>query len=225
MVGFTPFKELRPLHLKQLILHGRHYCPCSFSTDLQNLISMLLTTDSQWPTLEEILWHAWLCQSEPPSCPPPDLLPEYPKPEILKLMSALGHNPEEIKESLRLKKYDHRMATYLIMEHQASQGTNICIRVKPEDKGVTPSPHPTDPTTSALLQNSGEPVSNSDSFLSGNRFDRKHELCKTTQSSTTHQLCPKSTPCSSCKKKMCWERMNRGIAAFMQKLNNCCLPA
>ncbi|XP_005383856.1 PREDICTED: sperm motility kinase Z-like isoform X1 [Chinchilla lanigera] len=172
VAGFTPFTEIHPLHLKQLILQGRHYCPRSFSTDLQNLIGMLLTIDPlQWPPLEEILWHPWLCQGEQPSCPPPELLPERPKPEILKLMSALGHNPEEIIKSLRLKKFDHRMATYLIMEHQASQGTGICIRVRPANEGDTPSPDPTDPTPSALLENSGGPVPDSDCFFPANEGD------------------------------------------------------
>ncbi|XP_004629600.1 sperm motility kinase X-like [Octodon degus] len=173
VVGFTPFKEIHPLHVKQMILQGRHYCPHSFSTDLQNLIGMLLTIDSvQWPTLEDILQHPWLCQGELSSCPPPNLLPECPKPEILKLMYALGHNPEKIKKSLLLKKFDYRMATYLLLEHQASQGSGIrTISMKPTKEGDTLLQDHMDPTTSVSLQSSACPVPNNDFFLPENQSD------------------------------------------------------
>ncbi|KFO37607.1 Sperm motility kinase 2B [Fukomys damarensis] len=226
MAGLTPFKEIHPFRLKQQILQGRHYCPHTFSTDLQNLIGTLLTiNNSQCPTLEEISRHPWLHQGKPPSPPPPDLLPECPKPEILKLMFALGHNPEEVKESLRLKKYDHRMATYLILERQARQGTGIRIRVKPANEGDTSSPDPTDATPSALLQSSGvpQPAPRNDAFLPGNQLDRKHELCTTAKCTATCQPCTESMSSSSCKERLCWQRVKRGIAGFVQKLCSCCL--
>lgn len=118
VVGHAAFFG-RGRRLVQRILAGRYYCPSSLSSDLQNLVHRLLVHHpTERPTVNQLLWHPRLCHEAASLNPPPQPLPKHKKIQILDIMTRMGHDPLNVIESLRLRKYDHKMATFSLLEHQ-----------------------------------------------------------------------------------------------------------
>lgn len=91
------------------------------SAELWDVIAKLLTVNpGERPTVHDIVRFKWLKQSNEAS---PGSLGEntnsHPDPIIIDIMSDLGYNPGEIRESLQEKKFDQVMATYLMLKQQS----------------------------------------------------------------------------------------------------------
>lgn len=86
-----------------------------------NVIGQLLTLDpSKRATIDCIMQHPWLTQSEVPSLEfSLQEFPSLPDSNII-IMADLGYDPYEVLESLKAQTFNETMTTYLILQPQSS---------------------------------------------------------------------------------------------------------
>ncbi|KAM5291728.1 sperm motility kinase Z-like [Ctenodactylus gundi] len=130
----------------------RYTCPRHLSRPLRDLIRQLLRfSPRRRPTMEQVLAHPWLLRDrhQDPE-PAPEPLRDPKRDAILRVMSMMRHDPQDVLESLQHHKYDERMATYLILQDFAREGLGFPIRVRSASPEVAPSGPSTPPTPSVL---------------------------------------------------------------------------
>lgn len=132
VAGYPPFLGPEEYTIEHIV--AGDYCPSdSFSPDLEDLVKKLLNpSPSERLTIDQVMHHPWL-QGAPSPRSPPAALSRDTKSMILRIMKDMGHDVLKVIESTRLLKYDHEMATYLLLQDQALQGLGFTIRVKPAD--------------------------------------------------------------------------------------------
>ncbi|RWS01553.1 sperm motility kinase Z-like protein, partial [Leptotrombidium deliense] len=98
---------------------------------------MLSMDPTQRPTIEQVLGHPWLTQGEEASPSlPPEALPQLPDPDILKSMTQMGFDHYHTWVSVASRKFDHAMATYLLLKNQRSQREEAWAAVQVEPEGL-----------------------------------------------------------------------------------------
>ncbi|XP_012890588.1 PREDICTED: sperm motility kinase X-like [Dipodomys ordii] len=153
VVGYLPFRAGTWGKLQKQVLSGRCRIPPHISPELQNLLTQLLTVDPERrPTLEQVLGHRWLRQMEPASPQPSRTPPEQPDASIIRVMTYLGYNPEEVRDALLGRTFNAAMGTYLILLQQRDQEDwgRSCHGRHPLP-GPPPCPSPVDPSFSIVL--------------------------------------------------------------------------
>ncbi|KFO33664.1 Sperm motility kinase W [Fukomys damarensis] len=101
--------------------------PNFISNNAKNLNKILNHDPMMQPIVQNLLKHRWIQGVQPPSPPEPLAVPT--KRVILSCMAGMGFNP--LVDTLRRKKYNHEMATFLLLQSQA-----FSIRVKPVHKAA-----------------------------------------------------------------------------------------
>ncbi|XP_015348469.1 sperm motility kinase 2B-like [Marmota marmota marmota] len=138
--------------LSQIMLATYRNPPC-VSLAARMLICQMLTLDPQKrPTAKQILQHPWLTQGKqdlPHDYREP--IPIRPDPEILTTMFDMGYDLRKTWVSLAKRKFNAAMATYLLLQHQKSQGAGCMFQGKPVPPRVKPCPHPVDLSHSPVL--------------------------------------------------------------------------
>ncbi|XP_051050507.1 sperm motility kinase X-like [Phodopus roborovskii] len=134
VTGRFPFEAKTYSQMKEKMLHPEYSIPSMLSQSIVNLIVQLFTVDpEQRPKICDIMQHQWLKGSEDLSKLESSLEPRpiNPAPGIMVAMWAMGYNTKDIRDSLREKKFNNIMATYLILKHQSPRRDNSNHPVKP----------------------------------------------------------------------------------------------
>ncbi|MBZ3879402.1 Sperm motility kinase 2B [Sciurus carolinensis] len=135
-----PFRATTSQKLLMRIVLARYDVPHSVPVQARGLIRSILTVKpKKRPTVKQIFQHPWLTQGQkdiPHPCR--EVLPRHPDPEIMTLLVDMGLDPYQTWLSLVQRKFDAAMATYLIVQHQKSQGVGCVFQGKPVLPRVMP---------------------------------------------------------------------------------------
>ncbi|KAM4873978.1 sperm motility kinase 4A-like isoform 1-T1 [Thomomys bottae] len=155
VVGYLPFSAWTWGKLRKQVLSGQCRIPPHVSPELQNLLTQLLTVDPERrPTLEQVLGHPWLRQMEPGPSRPSQTLSEEPDPSIIRVMTYMGYNPEEVQDALLGRTFNAAMGTYLILLQQRDRdqgGWGSSYHGRHPLPGPPPCPSRADPSSSTVL--------------------------------------------------------------------------
>ncbi|XP_028618928.1 sperm motility kinase 4A-like [Grammomys surdaster] len=147
VTGRFPFEAKTYSQMKEKMLDPSYSIPPVLSPDIANLIMQLFTVDpDQRPKICDITKHQWLRGGKdlPKQASSFEACPSNPAPSIVVAMWAMGYNTKDIRDSLREKKFNNIMATYLILKHQSPWGDNAKHLVKPvQPVAMTPIGPPT----------------------------------------------------------------------------------
>lgn len=148
--GSLPFDGQNLKELRERVLRGKYRIPFYMSTDCENLLKRFLVLNPLKRTnLELIMSDRWLNltfeDSELKPYVEPD--PDFNNPVRIERMVKMGFNLDEVKTSLREKRYDDVYATYLLLArdilkiqyHQSSTNTfNISKQISIQDSTYRP---------------------------------------------------------------------------------------
>nr|XP_040131777.1 sperm motility kinase 2A-like [Ictidomys tridecemlineatus] len=151
--GKLPFMgSTRKETIRQIVL-GLYRDPPHVSLAARMLIYQMLTLDPRKrPTAKQILQHIWLMLGERHLTPHyHEALLKQPDPEILTIMFDMGYDLRKTWMSLAKRKFNAAMATYLLLQHQKSQGQGFMFQGKPVPPLVKPQPCLLDPSHSPVL--------------------------------------------------------------------------
>lgn len=147
VTGRFPFEAKTYSQMKEKMLSPKYSIPPTLSPNMTNLIVQLFTVDpDQRPKICDIVQHQWLRGGEDLSRLVSSLeaYPSHPAPSIVVAMWAMGYNAKDIRDSLREKKFNNIMATYLILKHQSPWGDNAEHQMKQvQHVAMTPVGPPT----------------------------------------------------------------------------------
>ncbi|XP_071463523.1 sperm motility kinase 2B-like [Marmota flaviventris] len=153
LTGRCPFGGNTSKEMLSQITLATYRDPPRVSLAARMLIRQMLTLDPQKrPTAKQILQHPWLTQGKhdlPHDYSKP--IPIRPDPEILTTMFDMGYDLCKTWVSLAKRKFNAAMATYLLLQHQKSQGAGCMFQGKPVPPRVKPRPHPVDLSHSPVL--------------------------------------------------------------------------
>ncbi|KAL1770189.1 sperm motility kinase 2B-like [Sigmodon hispidus] len=140
VVGKVPFSAVTIPELRRQVVSGKYTVPLGLSEELQDLLSLLMTVNPRFrPTVAEVMTHPWLrkdIEALPNHCE--EMVPSWPDPAIVEAMEYIGFQAQDIKESLRQRKFDQTMASYCLLQGQALQGHGCTIPAHPMSPGATP---------------------------------------------------------------------------------------
>ncbi|XP_035297621.1 sperm motility kinase X-like isoform X2 [Cricetulus griseus] len=174
VTGRFPFEAKTYSQMKEKMLHPKYSLPSMLSQSIVNLIVQLFTVNpEQRPKICDIMQHQWLKGSEELSKleSSSGTQPSKPTPSIVVAMWAMGYNAKDIRETLREKRFNSIMATYLILKHQLPWRDNRSHPMKPVCHNVAMtlvSP----PTSRPFLKRT-----RSEPALHMFTFPAKHHLC------------------------------------------------
>ncbi|EGW03408.1 Sperm motility kinase X [Cricetulus griseus] len=115
-----PFKANTYSDMKEEMLDPKYHLPYTLSQNTANIIVQLFTVKpEQRPKISDIRQHQWLKMKEEFGKITPSLetLWNNLNPSIVVAMGRMGYHPKDISDSLREKKFNNIMATYLILNH------------------------------------------------------------------------------------------------------------
>ncbi|XP_218667.4 sperm motility kinase Z-like [Rattus norvegicus] len=151
VTGFAPFSGTTLSELSKNVLQGRYDIPYNLSKDLRSMISLLLTVNArQRPTAQDLSSHPWLQEWGKTLTFHSNRDTSFPNRDIMVAMENIGFHVQDIKESLKHKKFDETMATYLLLRVQACQNGGNYVQTKLLNPGVAPFPSAADPDTFPL---------------------------------------------------------------------------
>ncbi|XP_047375937.1 putative sperm motility kinase W [Sciurus carolinensis] len=129
LTGRLPFPGTTVGALMEQVLQGTYDSPGRASAAARSLVAQMLTVEAaERPKLGEVLRHRWLSAAGRP-CPSgvSECAPVYPDPLTVTLMLDLGYGLADTWRSLKGRKFDAAMATYLLLRHLQSQGTVLAV--------------------------------------------------------------------------------------------------
>ncbi|XP_038195137.1 sperm motility kinase 2B-like [Arvicola amphibius] len=152
VVGKVPFDAVTVPELRRQVVAGKYTVPLNMSELLQDLLSRLMTVNPKFrPTVTEVMTHPWLREDlEASTNQCEEMVPSLPDPAIVEAMEYMGFQAQDIKDSLRQRKYNQTMASYCLLQEQALQGHGCTTRAQPKNPGATPFPSLEDPAAFPL---------------------------------------------------------------------------
>lgn len=149
IVGMVPFDAKSIPKLRRLVFHGKFHTPAHLSTELRDLLSLLIAVNPRHrPTVNEIKSHPWLMKDKDNLIDEDELMiPSQPDPDIVRAMERLGFRRQDIKSSLIKRKMNQTMVTYCLLHSQACQRHGPTAQLHSLKPGVTPFPYLEDPVT------------------------------------------------------------------------------
>ncbi|XP_012865386.1 PREDICTED: sperm motility kinase-like [Dipodomys ordii] len=166
--------------------------PSNITEEAQDLLNQLLMLEWQKrATLDYVIQHPWLNHSHNGNGRDvKTTLPKCSYSEIVATMTTMGYKAREIQDSLRKRKFDDTMATYLILYHQMPRGLGSSSDGKPRSSGKVPCLAPSKPPITVARRRKGS-VSNLHSFtLSPLRFQQEEEDQSSQNLSVKHVSLP-----------------------------------
>eukprot|EP00043_Microstomoeca_roanoka_P010609 m.100556 g.100556 ORF g.100556 m.100556 type:complete len:586 (-) comp14942_c3_seq1:121-1878(-) len=118
--GTLPFDGATLKDLRARVLRGKYRIPFFMSTECEDLLKKFLVLNPTRRTnLTDVMTDKWMNDGHDGDMlrPYEEQAPDYANEERLALMEEYGFRREEVQESLRSQLYDHRTATYLLLEH------------------------------------------------------------------------------------------------------------
>ncbi|XP_005083103.2 sperm motility kinase 2B-like [Mesocricetus auratus] len=152
VVGKVPFDAVIIPELRRQVVAGRYTVPSDLSEELEDLLSFLMTVNPRFrPTIAEVMTHPWL-RKDKEGLPNhrEEMIPSSPDPAIVAAMEHMGFQAQDIKDSLRQRKFNQTMASYCLLQEQALREHGCTTRAQPMNPGVTPFPSLEDPVDSPL---------------------------------------------------------------------------
>ncbi|XP_031236164.1 sperm motility kinase Z-like [Mastomys coucha] len=151
VTGFVPFTGTTLANISKNVLQGKYEIPYNLSKNVRSVLGLLLTADArQRPTAQDLLSHPWLQEGEKTLTFNSNGDTSFPDPDLVAAMQNIGFYEEEIRESLKHKKFDETMATYYLLRVQACQDDGNYVQTKVMNPGVTPFPSAADPDSFPL---------------------------------------------------------------------------
>ncbi|XP_015331696.1 serine/threonine-protein kinase MARK2-like, partial [Marmota marmota marmota] len=141
LTGHLPFEGDTFEELKDQVLHRSWVLPAHLSFNTQDLVADMLTVDTMdRPSMAQVATHEWLKWGQWPFeiatwkshrrfCPDPS---------TVKVMLDLGFNLTDTWMSLKGRKFDEAMATYLLLRHQHTQGVGFTVQRRSVHSGLQP---------------------------------------------------------------------------------------
>ncbi|XP_027249312.1 sperm motility kinase X-like [Cricetulus griseus] len=117
-----PFKANNYSDMKEEMLDPKYHLPYTLSQNIANILVQLFTVKpEQRPKIFDIRQHQWLKMKEEFGKITPSLeaLWNNLNPSIMVAMGRMGYHPKDISASLREKKFNNIMATYLILNYKS----------------------------------------------------------------------------------------------------------
>ncbi|KAL6092023.1 hypothetical protein STEG23_003818 [Scotinomys teguina] len=135
VTGYFPFSATTYSDMKEMLRNPNYYIPPTLSRNIANLIVQLFTVmPEQRPKINNVRQHQWFKDREefwklPLSS---ETSSTMPNPSLVAVMSHMGYHPKDINDSLREKKFNNVMATYLILNHESAQDhTTYAVKSMP----------------------------------------------------------------------------------------------
>ncbi|XP_021485036.2 sperm motility kinase Z-like [Meriones unguiculatus] len=156
VTGILPFTAATLSELSKQVQQGRYDIPCHLSKDLRSMISLLLAVNAkQRPTVLDIMGHPWLQQAKLTLTIHDFGDTSYPDPKIMAAMENIGFGSQDIRKSLKHRKFNETMAAYHLLSHQACPHDGKKLQRKKMNSMLTPFPTPEDPATFPLFLRKG----------------------------------------------------------------------
>ncbi|XP_060229655.1 sperm motility kinase Z-like [Meriones unguiculatus] len=189
VTGFLPFTAATLSELSKQVQQGRYDIPCHLSKDLTSMISLLLSVNAkQRPTVLDIMGHPWLQQAKITLTIHDFGDTSYPDPKIMAAMVNIGFGSQDLRKSLKHRKFNETMAAYHLLRHQACQHDGKKLQRKKMNPVLTPFPTPEDPATFPLFLRKGASEPSLQVLVSATE---KHHL---TQRRAFAPVVPEKTP-------------------------------
>lgn len=121
--GTLPFDGNNLKELRERVLRGKYRVPFYMSTDCENLLKKFLVLNPQKrASLETIMKDKWMNvgYEDDELKPYIEPKPNYSDPVRFQTLFRMGYSIEEIDDSLRNRRYDEVMASYLLLEHSTN---------------------------------------------------------------------------------------------------------
>nr|XP_034492075.1 serine/threonine-protein kinase MARK2-like [Marmota flaviventris] len=162
LTGHLPFEGDTLEELRDQVLHRSWVLPAHVSIHAQDLVAEMLTVDTmERPSMAEVARHPWLKWGQCPFviatrksrrrfCP--DL-------STVKVMLDLGFDLTDTWTSLKGRKFDEAMATYLLLRHQHKQGVGFTVQRRSVHSGL--QPRSSLPATLPRQRSASKPTSHS----------------------------------------------------------------
>jgi MAP/microtubule affinity-regulating kinase len=123
--GSLPFDGQNLKELRERVLRGKYRIPFYMSTDCENLLKKFLVLNpTKRATLENIMKDKWMNigyeedELKPYTEPMPDLNDQS---RVEFLTKDLKYSRDQVEESLKNRKYDEIMATYMLLGAKSSE--------------------------------------------------------------------------------------------------------
>ncbi|XP_038195146.1 sperm motility kinase 2B-like [Arvicola amphibius] len=147
VVGKVPFGAVSTRELRRQVVAGKYTVPLNMSELLQDLLSRLMTVNPKFrPTVTEVMTHPWLREDlEASTNQCEEMVPSLPDPAIVEAMEYMGFQAQDIKDSLRQRKYNQTMASYCLLQEQSLRRQDFTTPAQPMNPGATPFPSFEDP--------------------------------------------------------------------------------
>ncbi|XP_071475775.1 putative sperm motility kinase W [Marmota flaviventris] len=141
LTGHLPFDGDTFEELMDQVLHRSWVLPAHVSIHAQDLVAKMLTVDTtERPSMAEVARHPWLkCGQCPFVIATRKSRRRFcPDPSTVKVMLDLGFNLTDTWTSLKGRKFDEAMATYLLLRHQHTQGVGFTVQRRSVHSGLQP---------------------------------------------------------------------------------------
>ncbi|XP_003496603.1 sperm motility kinase Z-like [Cricetulus griseus] len=141
VTGTVPFGGATLSELREQVLKGKYDIPYRLSKELRSMISLLLTMNArQRPMVWDLRGHPWLQKGEEMFTIHSNEVTRCPDPEIVAAMQNIGFDVQDIRESLKHRKFNETMAAYNLLKCQACQDNGNNVHTKLMNPGATPFP-------------------------------------------------------------------------------------
>ncbi|KAF7479964.1 hypothetical protein GHT09_008821 [Marmota monax] len=165
LMGHLPFEGDTFKELRDQVLHRSWVLPAHLSFNAQDLVAEMLTVDTmERPSMAEVATQQWLKWGQWPveiatrkSCHR-----FCPDTSTVKVMLDLGFDLTDTWSSLKGRKFDEAMATYLLLRHQHTQGVGFTVQRRSVHSGLQPrSSEGSLPATLPRQRSASKPTSHS----------------------------------------------------------------
>ncbi|XP_077878641.1 uncharacterized protein LOC144367159 [Ictidomys tridecemlineatus] len=143
LTGHLPFERDTFEELRDQVLHRSWVLPAHVSFDAQDLLAEMLTVDPRdRPSMAEVAMHQWLKWGQWPFeiAARKSRRRFCPDPSTVKVMLDLSFRLTDTWTSLKRRKFEEAMATYLLLRHQHTQGWASRSRGGLCTQGSSPGP-------------------------------------------------------------------------------------
>ncbi|XP_053211325.1 MAP/microtubule affinity-regulating kinase 3-like isoform X3 [Panonychus citri] len=212
--GSLPFDGANLKELRERVLRGKYRIPFYMSTDCENLLKKFLVLNpAKRASLEVIMKDKWMNigYEDDELKPYVEYVSDFIKPTKVKILMSMGYGKEEIEDSLKNKKYDDIMASYLLMckrgtdaielaNSESRSSSSLSLREPRPVEGLSNSQSPSRPQKKEIFRSvsastkqrrfsHGGDADNTPS-VSSNEKTSNSEQVTTTTTTTTKKISP-----------------------------------
>ncbi|XP_070363501.1 serine/threonine-protein kinase MARK2-like isoform X1 [Equus asinus] len=140
LTGAPPFWGCDLVTVRRRVLSGRFPLPMFLSWECRNLLGKMLTLNPQKRiSIQKILKDRWVNMGQEKLRPYKELPFDTRDPWVMSVMLSMGFQQDRIEDSLKNKRYDSLMATYLMLSDKKPRVVGHSILVRPYVPPMDPS--------------------------------------------------------------------------------------